>query len=335
MKHSETPVKVLYITGAGRSGSTILDIVLGNHPDIESTGELSNLVRNGWIGGESLKGIERKRVRVPICTCGRRTDIPDVEDAAEACPFWSSVRREWVKRVDSRDDIESYPTLQDEFERFKRLPRLLRERRRLSPRFQSYARLTRALYESISGVSGKPVIVDSSKISAKTFALSMVPGMDWRAIHNVRDVRGVMSSRSKTFRKNIEAGIKWDHEGHKAWKTAVWWMGKNFASEWVCAQLGPGKAVRIRYEDLYEDTRGLLGKISPLIEVDLTSVADAASSGETLQAGHNIGGNRTKKSGIVTLRPDAQEGRGALSAREQRLTWALIGWLMRRYGYKR
>ncbi len=94
MKHSETPVKVLYITGAGRSGSTILDIVLGNHPDIESTGELSNLVRNGWIGGESLKGIERKRVRVPICTCGRRTDIPDVEDAAEACPFWSSVRRE-------------------------------------------------------------------------------------------------------------------------------------------------------------------------------------------------------------------------------------------------
>jgi hypothetical protein len=72
-----------------------------------------------------------------------------------------------------------------------------------------------------------------------------------------------------------------------------------------------------------------------LIEADLTGVADAASSGETLQAGHNIGGNRTKKSGIVTLRPDAQEWRGALSAREQRLSWALIGWLMRRYGYKR
>ncbi len=322
MTHSKTPVKVLYITGAGRSGSTILDIVFGTHPNVESTGELSKLVRNGWIGGESLRGIDPKRLRRPVCTCGRRTDIPELEDAAEACPFWSSVRREWVERVDSPDDIESYPTLQDDFERFKRLPRLLRERRRPSPRFQSYARLTRALYESISAVSGKPVIVDSTKVSARAFALSMVPGIDLRAVHNVRDVRGVMSSRKAK-------------EGHPAWRTAVWWVGKNFIAEWVCAQLGPGKTVRVRHEDLYEDTRGVLGKIAPLIEVDLSGVADAASSGKTLQAGHNIGGNRTKKSGVVTLRPDSQEWRDALSSREQRLTWALLGWLMRRYGYKR
>ncbi len=335
MTHSETPVKVLYITGAGRSGSTILDVVLGTHPNLESTGELSNLVRNGWIGGGSLRGIERKRLRRPICTCGRRLDIPEVEDAAEACPFWSSVRREWVERVDSRDDIESYPTLQDDFERFKRLPRLLRERHRPSPRFRSYARLTRALFESISAVSGKPVIVDSTKVSARAFALSMVPGIDLRAVHNVRDVRGVMSSRRKTSGKNLKAGIKRDHEGHPAWRTAVWWVGKNVIAEWVCAQLGPGKAVRVRHEDLYPDTRGVLGKIAPLIEVDLTGVAGAASSGKTLEVGHNIGGNRTKKSGIVTLRPDAQEWKTALSPTEQRLSWMLMGWLMRRYGYDR
>jgi hypothetical protein len=35
----------------------------------------------------------------------------------------------------------------------------------------------------------------------------------------------------------------------------------------------------------------------------------------------------------VTLRPDAQEWRKALSPAEQRLSWALMGWLMRRYGY--
>ena len=44
MTRTETPVKVLKITGLGRSGSTILDIVLGNHPQIESVGEVMNIL---------------------------------------------------------------------------------------------------------------------------------------------------------------------------------------------------------------------------------------------------------------------------------------------------
>ena len=335
MTHAEEPVKVLYILGAGRSGSTILDIVLGNHPDLQSTGELTNLVRTGWIGGDSLSGIERGRLRLPICTCGKRLDLPEIEDAAEACPFWSSVRREWLERTGSWDDVESYPRLQDEFERFKRWPRLLRERLGPSPRFQSYARLTRALFESVSAVSGKPAIVDSSKSPSRAFALSMVPGIDLRVAHLVRDARGVMSSLRKTLRKDVQAGIEWDHESRPIWETAVIWALSNLISEWVCAQVGADRAVRLRHEDLYEDTGGELDKIGLLTESDLRGVADAASSGKTMQVGHNIGGNRMRKSESVTLKPDTREWRSTLSASEQRLSWALMGWLMRRYGYKR
>ena len=36
--------RVLMITGLDRSGSTILDIVLGNHPHIESVGEVANIL---------------------------------------------------------------------------------------------------------------------------------------------------------------------------------------------------------------------------------------------------------------------------------------------------
>src|ERR671939_281825 len=75
MMHTQTPVKVLKITGLGRSGSTILDVVLGNHPSIESVGEVGNLMRNGWISRESLRGIDPKRLRRPICTCGKRFDV--------------------------------------------------------------------------------------------------------------------------------------------------------------------------------------------------------------------------------------------------------------------
>jgi hypothetical protein len=93
--------------------------------------------------------------------------------------------------------------------------------------------------------------------------------------------------------------------------------------------------MRLRYEDFVADPKGALERIGSLIELDMTDVAEAASSGQPMQAGHNVGGNKTKKSGIVTLRPDAQEWRRVLSPTEQRLSWALMGWLMRRYGYKK
>ena len=198
MAHSEAPVKVLKITGLGRSGSTIRDVVLGNHPQIESVGEVGNLIRNGWISRKSLRGIPEKSLRVPICTCGKRLDVLYVDAPEEACPLWSRVRREWV-----------------------------------------------------------------------------------------------------------------------------------------CARLSPGRAMRLRYEDFVADPEAALGRIGSLIGLDLASVADASSSGEPLRVGHNIGGNRTKKSGYLTLRPDAREWEGTLSPAEQRLAWALLGWLMRRYGYGR
>jgi hypothetical protein len=342
MAHTQTPVKVLKITGLGRSGSTILDIVLGNHPNIESVGEVGNLIRNGWISRESLRGIDPKRLRVPLCTCGKRLDVLYVETPDEACPFWSSVRREWVERTDG-DGIEGYPNLQNDFELKRRwsrygldpLPRLLYEKRRPSARFRSYARLTRAFFESIRAVSGKPVIVDSSKSPARAYALGMVPGIDLYVVHLVRDGRGVVTSLKKSFEKDPQAGIMWDHEGRPMWKTAVRWIVLNLAAEWVCTQLGPKRTMRLRYEDFVADPKRALERIGSLIGLDLTEVANAASSEKPMRAGHNIGGNRTKKSGAITLRPDAKEWKSALSPAEQRLSWVSMGWLMRRYGYDR
>jgi hypothetical protein len=341
MTHTETPVKVLKIMGLGRSGSTILDVVLGNHPQIESVGEVMNLIRTGWISQESLRGIDPKSLRRPLCTCGKRLDVLYVDTPDEACPFWSSVRREWVERTD-RDGIESYPKLQEAFElksRWSRygldpLPRLLYEKRRPSALFRSYARLTLAFFESIRAVSGKPVIVDSSKISERALSLGMVPGIDLYVVHLVRDGRAVITSHRASSRI-YQAGIMRDHKGDPMWKTVVRWIIRNLAAEWVCIQLGPKTTMRLRYEDFVADPKAALERIGSLIELDLTDVADAASSGKPMHAGHNIGGNRTKKSGFITLRPDAEEWKSALSPTEQRLSWMLMGWLMRRYGYAR
>jgi hypothetical protein len=172
-----------------------------------------------------------------------------------------------------------------------------------------------------------------------------MPGIDLHVVHLVRDARGVVASHRKSFEKDLRAA---GESGDRAarWKAAarrrvlypesvVRWVAHNLISGWVCARLGPERAMRLRYEDFVADPQAALGRIGSLIGLDLAGVAQAASSGEPLLAGHNIGGNRTKKSGYVTLRPDAQEWREVLSPAEQRLSWALMGWLMRRYGYGR
>jgi hypothetical protein len=346
MVHTETPVRVLKITGSARSGSTILDIVLGNHPHIESVGEVNKLVRTGWISRESLRGIDPKKRRVPICTCGKRLDVLYVDTPDEACPFWSRVRREWVERTDP-DSIESYPKLQNDFEPQGRWPRLLYEKRRRSASFRSYAGLTRAFFESIRAVSGKPVIVDCSKIWLRAVALGMTPGIDLYVVHLVRDGRGVIASKISSYREDRRAGVRRDHKDRPMWKTVVRrrvvhlvsflrWIVGNLLSEWVCTRLGPKRTMRLRYEDFVADPKGALERIGSLIELDLTTVAEAASSGKSMQAGHNVGGNRTRKSTVIALQPElAEEWRTALSPAEQRLSWVLMGWLMRRYGYDR
>ena len=125
MNPDKNPVKVLYIMGAGRSGSTLLDMVLGSHPDVRGAGELTNAARNGWLKNED-------------CSCGR-----PVND----CPFWTEVLQLWTHR--GFGDLERYVSLQGIFERYRQLPRLIREQRNPSSEFLEYAAATRALFACI------------------------------------------------------------------------------------------------------------------------------------------------------------------------------------------
>ncbi|MDP9439608.1 MAG: sulfotransferase [Actinomycetota bacterium] len=318
MKAIETPVQVLYVIGYGRSGSTLLDILLGNHPKVEGVGELAVLPHSGWIGGPVT--------RSSICACGRR-----VAD----CPFWSAVRREWVARV-GEEGIERYPELQNAFEKNRWWPRLLRECLWPSPRYLDYARYTQALFAAIRATSGKEVVVDSSKRPLRAFTLSGMPGVDLRVVHLVRDGRGVVSSRKKVLRKDEEAGVTRDIRRRPALTSTLLWTGINVLSELIMLRLDPEKAVRVRYEDLVEDPKGVLGEIGRMAGLDLSGPAEEVLRGGAVEVGHNVGGNRLRMTkGGVRLRPDAGSWRGTLSAGEQRFYWALAGWLTRRYGYKK
>lgn len=238
----EASVNTLYIMGYGRSGSTFLDIVLGNHADIQGLGELTNVVGRGWGAGG-------------LCSCGER---------ANRCPFWAKVRQRW-NELSGRDDAERYyPSLQEKFEWYSSLPRLLLERRKPSSEFREYARLTSTLLEAVRAVGDKPIVVDSSKSPIRALALFTASEVDLCVVHLVRDGRGVAASLDRSWRKDEKAGITRDIKARPVWRTALFWALTNLISGWVRRRLGSEKAFMVRYDDLVSNPPEVLGEIGCL-----------------------------------------------------------------------
>ena len=93
-------------------------------------------------------------------------------------------------------------------------------------------------------MSGKRVLVDSSKNPARALALTMLPDIDLHLLHLVRDPRGYAWSRVKT--------LAWTANGESAPRPTSWaasaairWLSTNLVSEYVAkttqAQKGTNK----------------------------------------------------------------------------------------------
>jgi hypothetical protein len=306
--------KVIYIMGCGHSGSTVLDIVLGNHPEIESVGELYKLQRSGWT-----QDMNRR------CACGKPIHY---------CPYWTAIHECWQARI-GEASLESYIGLQALFENSRFVwPRLLSDSKWQSAKFAEYAKMTAALYQAICDVSGKEVIVDSSKSPIRAYGLSINDNIDFYLIHLVRDGRGVMWSKLKPRQKNVEAGIPKTISSVAAWRTSLDWIAKNLESEWIVARTRPERTLRVVYEQFVRDPDTVLGEIEALVSKDFSQVARALSRREALPVGHNVAGNHLRMTGSLVLRPDMEWG-DKLSANKQRVFWSLGGWLARRYGYQK
>lgn len=306
----ESKVQVLYIMGMGRSGSTALDTVLGNHPEIESVGELSNLPRSMWINNE-------------YCACGQHS---------RSCPFWSHVRQAWSEHVNA-ENIEDYRAYQSSFMWFRHVPRLLLERHRPSAQFQLFSEWTWALFDAIRKVSGKSIIVDSSKSPARALALSMIPNLDVQLLHLVRDVRGVTWSMGKTIQADKRRGVERNLFGRSVTQMARSWAVANIESDWVRRQLAPSQSIRIRYEDFVSVPGETLARIGALIQHDFSDLADAIDNGSSLQIGHTIAGGRMRMKGSMQLRLDG-EWMQQMPLWNQWQCRLLVGWLMHHYGYQ-
>ncbi len=221
-------VSVLYIAGPGRSGSTLLDTMLGQVDGFVSVGELRNLwvrgLKDGWP-----------------CGCG----VPVRE-----CPFWSSVLTEAFGSVEAIS-VEAMRGLQLQSVRTRHLPALWWHANHGSrPVAEDYGTVLSRLYRAIAEVSGARVIVDSSKHPSDAFVVSTLDGVRLHLLHLVRDPRGVAYSWSRPKDSTRESITL---ESQSILRCSVRWSVWNAAIAKVLAKRVDGRYLLMRYEDLIGD----------------------------------------------------------------------------------
>jgi hypothetical protein len=300
---------ILYVIGAGRSGSTILDIALGNHPIIESLGEFAKFPQNGWLNGE-------------YCACG----LP-----GNRCDFWRQVHDNWLA-ITAGSSIEKYIQYQGHYEHYFSWVRLILDAQRENQRLHEYVYQTQAFFESARNVSGCQVLVDSSKSPMRAYALSMLAGIDLYLIHLVRDVRGVAWSLRKPYAIDLSVGIQKEIKSRPPLRTGLFWTFVNLQSEWICSEMSPGRSLRVRYEDLVCNPSGTLSNIGDWMNLDLSTVIDKITQQIPLESHHAIAGNRLRMNPDIILQAD-QAWMTKMSQLDQLTSLIFSTWLMKRYGY--
>ena len=307
-------VTVLYLGGLGRSGSTLLDRVLGEVPGFCPVGELVFLWRRGLIDGER-------------CGCG--------EPFGE-CAFWSRVGKEAFDGWDSIDAREM-EAVRRRVDRNRFIPWMLvpgAAPRAWRESLTRYADALGRLYRGVATASGASVVVDSSKHASTATLLRRVPGVDLRIAHLVRDPRGVAHSWSRVVeRPEATDGGEMARLGPA--RVAARWWSTNLLFELLRASGGGRPSMRLRYEDVVRDPERQLSR--------LVRLAGRADAGPGTLRGHRVGlgthhtvsGNPLRfHSGPLEIRPD-DRWRHDMSRRDRWTITALTAPLWPVYGYAR
>ena len=304
-------MKILYLMGAGHVGSTVIDVVIGAHPRIESLGEAWKLP-GAWADPASDR----------VCACGT---------AIRTCAFWREARGVWAELVGD-DDVARYVASMGRFEGSRSAwPRLLQSRLRPTAEFLEYLRRNRALYEAVRRVGGKPMVVESSLSPRRAYVLATTPGIELYLVHLVRDGRGVIWSHQNPAKRAVRKSFR----PAPAWQTTRYWVSANLQSAYVYSRLPPERRLRLRYEDFATDPDAALGRLGRFVGEDLSGLLTPERAiRQPAPVRHTPGGNRVRLMREVQVRRDFG-WMEHLPAKDRALFWLCAGWLARSYGYRR
>lgn len=296
---------VVYIAGYGRSGSTIVDRLLGTLEGVASFNEVRRLADNGFASNA-------------FCSCGERF---------RSCPFW----RQFVSEV--------FPQ-ESEIHRFVQLYREIEHNRNFlsiysgcySAEFGSmleqYRKYLHRIYHALGRLSGCKVLVDSSKSPTRALIVAGMEGIQTHVVHLIRDPRAIVHAWQK---KKYDPGIRALMPRYNPSRTILYWCAVNIFCEMLTSRFTYS---RIRYEDFVASPETILQSLidncrflhSKRLTFDHTGLV-------YLNSIHSISGNPQRfGSGLTSIAAD-YEYKDKLNHKVKTLSTMLAFPFLKRYGY--
>jgi len=163
-------MKIAYLMGTGRSGTTLVTALLGNGKKVIALGEMHQFL--DYI-------IDQKP-----CSCGEKL---------KDCEFWGKI----VASLQLKYSNEQLMAFREYSKKIESHSRILKSLFKSDSR---YAEFHRDVFGQIEAVYGDVNYIDSSKYISRGIQLSKAFGSNLKLVYMVRDVRGVINS----FRKNVQ-----------------------------------------------------------------------------------------------------------------------------------
>jgi len=263
--------RLLFIASPGHTGSTLLDLLLGGHPDVVALGEVQRLAQ--WASEADTR----------VCTCG----LTVLE-----CPFWTSVRDRIAQGTGEPGlaladfplaVIKPVETLHRTVPKVRDIVRILGSRalwraaQRVdedSRREAQTSRHAELVYEAASELTGASVVVDSSKNPGTLKNRWLHDPERFRLLFQVRDGRAVARSQMR-------------RDGSDMATAARDWRRMNINLLAMLASIPRRSILKVRYEDLCSEPDVQLRRISEFAGLETPPEGLDLRKSEA----HNIGGN--------------------------------------------
>jgi Sulfotransferase family len=308
----DTPMKIIYIGGYSRSGSTLLMRLLAESPGLVAVGELFDLWQRSYRDNQ-------------LCGCGL---------GFRECPFWRAVTVEAFGAEPAQIPWASYEARRHRVQGHAAIPALWVPALR-SDRFArdlaSYAGDLSHLFRGISSVSGARVVLESSKIPQFAWILAEMENVQLHLVHLVRDSRAAAFSWT---RHKVRPEISWKvqtMDRHSVVRSGLEWDLFNVMLDSRRKILA--SYTLVRYEDLVEDPSRELRRIEGAVGEPIAHENLMREDGVSLGTTHTVSGNPSRFTvGPTKIRSD-DEWIDTMAPRDRRLVTALTLVGLRKYGY--